>query len=111
MNSKDKYWKKEYLRILTSNAVAEKDWLLASELIKDDYANGKIIWSNETIDEKIGSLIWEGVTTKGRLFADTLKESIDKSSAWYKVKMALFIVGGWVFGLITQITVEIFKCT
>lgn len=95
-------WKKEYLRILNSDELMEKDWKLASELISDGYADGKVLRDSDSKTDEIHDLLWKGANTNGRLFADQLAERIRKSSLIYRVKAFMIGVAIWISGYLMK---------
>lgn len=98
---KQNQWKNEYLRILDSGPSSNTDWPYAAELIREEMARGSFIPDGRTRDG-IANLRWQGVTTKGRVFADDLADKIRRSTWTYRAKLA---TGGfllWLAGYASQ---------
>ncbi|UUC49579.1 hypothetical protein NOX82_27515 [Pseudomonas citronellolis] len=98
---KQNQWKNEYLRILDSGPSTNADWPLAAELIREEMARGKLIPDGRTRDG-IANLRWEGITTKGRVFADELTNKIRRSTWSYRAGLAAWSMLVWLVGYSTQ---------
>ena len=101
-NTSKTSWKKEYLRILVSGVESEKDYELAAELIASGYGEGTYKRSNLG-DNKIGVMLWKGVTTEGRLFADDLQNKIEKETWRYRIKLFSISAASWLAGIASAV--------
>lgn len=101
-----KSWKKEYLRILLNGPSGKKDYQLARELIDAGYADGKCRISHRREDHgTVLDIVWQGMNTNGRLFADKLKTMIHRQSWWFRIKT----FGIWLFGVAAGFSMDVAK--
>lgn len=98
---KKRTWRKEYLRILLNGPASTNDYALASELLDEQLAKGKYL-RNQAQPGDIANLVWHGITTKGRLFADELEDEIRRSTWWHRTLVAGAGTGLWLLGYCTE---------
>ncbi|MCY1380729.1 hypothetical protein D9M68_715040 [compost metagenome] len=98
---KKKTWRKEYLRILLNGPASTDDYPLASELLDEQLAKGTYL-PNRAAPNGIANLMWGGISTKGRLFADELEDQIRRSTWWHRTLVATGGIGLWLLGYCTQ---------
>ena len=100
------FWKKEYLRILLNGPSGHQDFNIALELIEAGYAKGAYQISRRKEDYgQVTSLVWQGVNTEGRLFADQLQEQLYRQSWRYRITN----FGIWLAGVATGFWLDIAK--
>lgn len=99
-------WKREYLRIL-GGTVTDQDYALVAELEHDGYIRAVLVSSLDEASPNSGKVMFQGLTTKGRLFVDELQDTLYKQSRVYRIRRWLDRIGGWFVGLITPIAVGI----
>jgi len=92
------------LRILNSGPDADVDWELASELLDSGYADGVYHRSSEG-DDRIAMLVWRGMTTDGRLFADKLEDDIYRTTLAYKIRISIWSVSSWIAGVMSGVAI------
>jgi len=73
------------------------------ELVDAGHAKGSAIVSHGRDDYgRITNLLWNGVTVKGRMFADELQRQIDASSTRAKLIRIALVAGGFSAGALVQ---------
>ncbi|WP_146114582.1 hypothetical protein [Pseudomonas sp. MYb185] len=102
---KNHQWKNEYLRILLNGPASPDDYPLAAELLDEQMARGSYL-PNYRSPLEINNLRWQGITTKGRLFADELQDKIRRSTWWYRALLALGSFGWWLAGYFTEAALD-----
>ena len=109
-----KKWRQAYLSLLTEElpkppkgSPEEQEMLdLMRELIDGEYAAGSYHYGS---NGDVCAVMWEGPTAKGRLFSEDIEEHLKRQTLSYRIKVGLFALVGWVFGLVSAWITSLFK--
>lgn len=101
-----KRWKEEYLRIL-NGSVTDDGFELAAELERDGYIRVRLERTLADRQPNTGRVVFQGLTTKGRLFADELQEQLYRQSRAYRFVWWRDQSLAWLAGVLTAAVAEL----
>src|SRR5438552_850953 len=100
-----------YIRLLersAKNADVEDtpDGAFSSELIEEGYLRGRAGPDQHGV---LTRAVVTGITVKGRLFLETLKQQERESSWWSRAKKFGLLLIGFIFGILSHVLPDLFK--